>query len=73
MQQNKSIEEYANTGIGLTNCKKIIQQYKGRVFVIPNPDKGSTFCFDLPLEIVLRPDELPAIQLNSKEAVVTSF
>ena len=42
-------EEYEGTGIGLGLCKKIVQNYNGKISVQSNPNEGSTFIVELPL------------------------
>jgi light-regulated signal transduction histidine kinase (bacteriophytochrome) len=44
--------EYEGSGIGLSQCKKIIELHKGRIWIESIRGEGTTVCFTIPKNII---------------------
>ena len=53
--ENKQTEQIPGFGIGLYLCAEIIRIHNGKIWGESEPDKGSVFCFQLPLKIRSNP------------------
>ena len=47
--KNQNIVKPEGSGLGLAICKQIIEKHGGSIWAKPNPNKGITFYFEIPL------------------------
>lgn len=50
------------SGIGLAYCKSLISHHGGRIGATNNPDKGTTFYYELPIKCVKEQNQSPPVK-----------
>ena len=41
-------EHFDGAGIGLSVCRRVVERHGGQIWIAPDSERGSTFCFTLP-------------------------
>lgn len=60
------------TGLGLFICRKIIELYSGRIWVVSELEKGSTFYINLPRLSTQKAEQLKAEETNENQVSATA-
>ena len=65
--------EYGGTGLGLSICKNLVELMGGEIWVTSNFGEGSTFSFQIPLEIDKKSEIDNSDSTNEIEKVITEI
>ena len=52
--------KYEGTGLGLATCKKIVEEFEGKISIQSEVGKGSIFKIEVPVELICLPEEVSA-------------
>lgn len=50
-------DEYEGTGLGLATCKKIVDEFQGKISITSELGKGSIFEIQFPIDMIFSPDD----------------
>jgi signal transduction histidine kinase len=61
---NKLGRRFDGTGLGLSICQRLIEKLAGSIWVNSEPQKGSVFAFELPIDLPLNAAEEAKLDQN---------
>lgn len=64
---------FSGTGLGLSICKKLVELMRGKIWVHSIEGKGSTFSFQIPLEITTPTIESTQLEVSDVSTLKKSF